>query len=67
MRGIHLDLVQKIQQDYSGDKYRNGELVFQVLKEDTILGMIKSLLSWAEENELIKDDKLDISPIRKLF
>ncbi len=67
MKPLHLDLVQRIQHDYSGNKYKNGELVFQVLREDTIVSMLKSFISWAEENGLTKDDKVDISSIRKLF
>lgn len=55
------NLVQKIQYDYVDSKYKEGLNIFPSLDNSTIECIIHSFLSWAELNDFIKDEKLDLS------
>ena len=55
------DLLQKAQNNYVGDKYREGMYTFPSLDEQTIATVVQSFLEWAEERGLIKDGSLDVT------
>lgn len=58
---IPKQLVQKIQYDYIDYKYKEGSFLVKSLDDSTIEILLNGLFSWAEENNLISDKKLDLS------
>ncbi len=58
-------LMQKIQGNYVAANFEDGVFTFSSISTDTMSIVIESLLSWAEENNLIKDNKLDVSMFLK--
>ena len=58
-------LVQKIQGDYVASNFEDGVFTFPSIGTDTMEIVIGSLLTWAEENNLVKNNKLDVSMFLK--
>jgi len=59
---LPVSLVRKVQYDYADSKYKEGSYVFASIDEESIETIIHSFLSWAEINNFIEEDKLNISP-----
>ena len=59
------ELLQHIQADYVGTKYKDGSYAFQSLEDDTIRTIITSLFAWLERQDKIKDNMVDISLFTK--
>jgi hypothetical protein len=55
-------LVRKVQYDYADSKYKEGSYIFASIDEESIETIIHSFLAWAETNDFIEDNKLNISP-----
>jgi hypothetical protein len=58
-----IELIQKIQYDYIGNKWRDGIYVFQGMEDDTINIILKSFIDWAKNQGAIKNDTLDLKKI----
>lgn len=59
------NLVQRIQNDYIAANFNDGVFTFNSISTETMESIIYSMLAWAEENKLIKDNKLDVSMFLK--
>jgi hypothetical protein len=59
------DLIQKIQNDYVHNKYKDGVFTFLKLDDDVLKLIITSFLDWAEQKKLIKDQCLDLTDLIK--
>lgn len=59
------DLLQRIQGDYVAKKYQEGVFTFQNIDNETIGIVLSSILSWAEENDLVEDGSLDITFVER--
>jgi len=57
---LQSDLIQKVQNDYIGTKYRDGLFAFPSLDEETIEVVIKAFITWATNNKHVVDGKLNL-------
>jgi len=57
------DLLQKIQNDYVGVRYKDGMYTFPSLDEQTIALVVQSFLDWAESKGMIKDNIFNVGSL----